>query len=296
MKITVTGSLGNVSRKLIEKLVASGHQVKVVSSNASRIKDIEQMNAVALVGSVEDLDFLVKAFTGADAVYTMVPPDFNAPDYNAFINKVGENYAKATKQAGIKHVVNLSSVGSPLAGISPLKGYQSMETCFDKFVDINILHLRPGGFYSNFYGSIGLIKHQGIIGNNYPGTANNVLTHPHDIADAAFEALNTLSFTGKNIKYIVSDVRTGKEIAETLGEAIGKPELSWIEFSDEQLLEALMQNGISKDIAQHYMVDAGIATKQGVFDTHFRQNNYPVVGRISLEEFAKEFAHVYSHS
>jgi uncharacterized protein YbjT (DUF2867 family) len=294
MKITITGSLGNISQHLTSSLTAKGHQVTVISSNPEKIKAIEALNATAAIGSVEDLDFLLKAFEGADAVYTMIPPNFSIPDYNQFTRQVGANYARAIEQTGVQYVVNLSSSGSPIAGTAPLTGYQNLEAPFDALQHINILHLRPGGFYSNFYGSIGLIKQQGIIGNNFDGTATMFLSHPHDIADAAAEALHTLSFKGSNIKYIVSDKKNGKEAAALLGEAIGKPGLQWIQFSDEQLLGALIQNGFSRDAAQHYIVDMGIAIREGILEKHYKKNTYEVVGHRSFADFAREFAFVYN--
>lgn len=293
MKITITGSLGNISQPLTSILTIKGHQVTVISSKAEKVNAIEALHARAAIGSVEDIDFLVKAFEGADAVYTMIPPNFSMPDYNQFTRQVGANYGRAIEQTGVQYVVNLSSSGSPLAGTGPLTGYQNLEAPFDALPQLHVLHLRPGGFYSNFYGSIGLIKHQGVIGNNFDETATMYLSHPQDIAEAAADALHNLNFKGRNIKYIVSDKKNGKEAAALLGQAIGKPDLQWVQLSDEQLLGALVQNGFSRDAAQHYIVDMGIAIREGILDKHYHQNSYEVVGQRSFADFAREFAFVY---
>ncbi len=296
MNITITGSLGNISGKITEILSGKGHQVTVISHQPSRVAQIEAMCATAAIGSVDDAAFLQKAFSGADAVYTMVPPNFGAPDYNAFVRNVLDRYAAAIEATGVSHVVNLSSSGSPLAGKAPLEGYENLETRLNQLTATNVLHLRPGGFYSNFYGSIPLIRHQGIIGNNFDATATMVLSHPHDIAEAAAEALHTRSFTGKEILYIVSDRKTGREAAHIIGNAIGHPGLQWIRFPDEQLLEALTANGFSRDAAQHYIVDMGIAIGEGLLDAHYEQLAHKVWGKRSFEAFAVEFAQAYAYS
>lgn len=296
MKVTVTGSLGNISRALTEKLAAAGHEVRVISSQAGRKAAIEALQAIPLIGSVEDGDFLKSAFEGSDAVYLMVPPAFGAPDYKQFTINAGRNYAEAVKHSGIGYVVNLSSSGSPLAGKAPLLDYQNLEVFLDALPELNALHLRPGGFYSNFYGSIGMIKHMGIIGNNFSGDVQMILSHPADIADAAFEALHTLSFKGRNVQYVVSDRKNGKEAAALLGAAIGRQDLRWVQFPDEQLLEGLMQNGFSRDAAQHYIVDMGIAIREGVLEKHYRENTFEVVGGRNFSGFAHEFAKVYQFS
>jgi nucleoside-diphosphate-sugar epimerase len=293
MKITLTGSLGNISRALTQQLVAQGHEVRVISSNANKAANIKNLQATPLIGSVEDYEFVKRSFQGSDAVYLMIPPNFSTPDYKDFTIAVGKNYANAIKETGISYVVNLSSAGSPLAGNPPLTHYQNLETWLDELPSLNVLHLRPGGFYSNFFGSLGLIKYQGIIGNNFGEDTDLVMSHPEDIAEAAAEALSGLSFGGKNVKYIISDTKNGRDIARILGNAIGKPELKWVAFSDEQLLQALMQNGFSKDAAQHYIVDMGIAIREGLLQAHYKQNTNEVFGKRNFTEFAEVFAKVY---
>lgn len=293
MKITITGSLGNISRALTEKLVAQGHDVRVISSNAAKANDIKQLQATPLIGSVEDYDFVKSAFQGSDAVYCMIPPNFSTPDYRSFTINVGKNYAKAIQENGIKYAVNLSSSGSALAGTPPLTHYQNLETWLNELPAVNVLHLRPGGFYSNFFGSINLIKYQGIIGNNFGAETNLYMSHPEDIAEAAAEAFSSLSFTGKQVLYIVSDKKNGREIAQILGDAIGKPGLPWIQFPDEQLLHALLQNGFSKEAAQHYIVDMGIAIREGLLEEHYEQKTHDVFGKRPFAEFAEVFAKVY---
>jgi len=296
MKITITGSLGNISGSLTKKLVAQGHEVKVISSNASKAEDIRKLQATPLIGSIEDYEFVKQSFQGSDAVYLMIPPNFSAPDYKAFTMAVGKNYARAVQETGISYVVNLSSSGSPLAGQPPLVNYQNLEAYLDELTTLNVLHLRPGGFYSNFYGSMPLIRYQGIIGNNFNDHVNMVLSHPEDIADAAAAAFSTLSFTGKNVKYIISDTLNGRQVAKILGTAVGKPELTWVQFTDEQLLQGLLQNGFSKDAAQHYIVDMGIAIRDGLLEAHYAQHAKEVSGSRNFATFAEDFARVYQQA
>jgi uncharacterized protein YbjT (DUF2867 family) len=291
MKITVTGSLGNISRVLIEKLVANGHEVKVISSNPEKATEIEMLNAIPLIGSLEDKEFVVQSFQDTDAVYTMVPPDFSVSDYYDFADKIHRNYVQAIEQNRIQYVVNLSSIGVAVAGIAPLTKYYNLEKRLDEISGINIVHLRPAMFYTNFYGSLGLVKQQSIIGHNVGETNDLLMTHPADIADVAFTFLNSLSFTNHQIEYIISDTKNGSEIAEILSEAINKP-LHWIEFPDEALLASLLQNGFSPDTAETLIVNAGKAIREGLFD-EFRKDKYHLSRGRKFVDFAKEFAMAY---
>lgn len=291
MKVVVTGSLGNISRVLIEKLVANGHEVKVISSNSERAKEIEKLKAIPLIGSLENKEFVSHSFKDADVVYTMVPPDFSVPDYYDFADKIHQNYARAIEQNNIQYAVNLSSIGVAFAGIEPLTKYYNLEKRLDEVPGLNIVHLRPAMFYTNFYGSLALVKQQGIIGHNVGETVDLLMTHPTDIADAAFSFLHSLSFHGRQIKYIISDVKNGGEIAKILSEAINKP-TNWVEFPDDVLLAGLMQNGFSKDTAETLIVAAGKAIRDGLFN-EFRKNEYQTAGNRKFDVFANEFAKAY---
>jgi uncharacterized protein YbjT (DUF2867 family) len=288
MKVVVTGSLGNISLGLAKKLIANGHEVTIISSNAQKAPGIEKLKATPAIGSLADVAFVGRAFLGADAVYTMAPPDFSTPDYFTFADTIHRNYARAIEENNIRHVVNLSSIAVARAGVEPLERFYDLEKRLDAIPGLNVVHLRPAMFYTNFYGSLEMVKTQGIMGHNVAGTVGLPMTHPADIAEIAFDFLNTASFNGSQTKYVISDVKTGNEIAALIGQAIGK-RVNWIEFPDEALLQGLLQNGFSKDAAETLVVSSGKAIRGGLFD-EFRNEVYRANAATSFEEFAKEYA------
>ena len=95
MKYVITGGAGNISKPLSEKLLKAGHEVTIISRNAEHIKSLTDLGAKAAIGSVNDITFLKTTFAGADAVYTMVPPNYTTNDMKASIAGVGKNYAEA---------------------------------------------------------------------------------------------------------------------------------------------------------------------------------------------------------
>jgi len=296
MKYVITGSLGNISKPLAEKLVAAGHKVTVISSKAEKVAQIEALGAKAAIGSVEDIGFLTKTFTGADAVYTMVPPNFGAGDWKKYIGSIGENYAAAIKAAGVKNVINLSSIGAHMPdGCGPVSGLYFAEKALNGLDGVNVKHLRAGFFFQNFFGNIGMIKHMGIIGGNYGDGTTLTLVHTNDIAEAAAEDLLGLSFKGQSVRYVVSDEKTTHEVASILGKAIGKPDLPWIDFKDEDTFAALVQAGLSEEIAKNY-AEMGAATRNGVMAAEYNANRPTVFGKTKLEAFAKVFGAIYSQS
>lgn len=297
MNITITGSLGNIGQRLAETLLTREHTVTVVSHTAERSHAIQQLGAIPAIGSIEDVDFLVQAFTGADAVFTMLPPNYMTTDIRAYMRNTGRLYAQALAQAGVPYVVNLSSIGAHLAdGPGPTGANHDVEHMLNALEHTHVLHLRPGMFYTNFFGAMDMIRHQHIMGHNFDDTVPMVLSHPRDIADAAAEALDTRWFTGKTVRYIVGDEKNGAAIAAQLGHAIGKPDLKWVRFPDEAMLHGMLQNGLSEQMASVYVLEIGIALRNGILFDDYRKNRHAVQGGTSLVDFAKEFAFAYQHA
>ena len=249
MKITTTGSLGNVAKPLVKKLVAAGHQVTVITTQAERKSEIEALGAVAAVGSISDATFLTEAFKGADAVYAMMPPALGTTNLIRNIADAGQAYARAIKAAAVHRVVMLSSVGADAAaGTGPVQGVHHVEQIFRELPAVNITILRSGFFYINFLRDIPLIKSMNIFGNNYSGDDQLVLTHPEDLSTAIAEELQVKG-NGFEVKYIVSDISTGNKIAALFGPAIGKPELTWTAIPDEQLKQGMLSGGLPPELA-----------------------------------------------
>ena len=292
MKYIITGSLGHISKPLSEKLIANGHDVTIITSKPGNEAAIEELGAKPAVGSLEDVQFLTDTFKGADAVYTMVPPQWNAVHWKEWIGSIGSNYAKAIRDTGVKYVVNLSSIGAHMPeGCGPVSGLYRVETALNALEDVNIKHLRPAYFYHNLLAQTGMIKHAGIMGGNFGETAFPIV-HPADIAEAAAEELLNLPFTGHSIRYIVGTEATGAEIANTIAKAINKPGLPWIVFTDEQNLEGAVQAGLNEEVAKNY-TEMGRAMRTGEMDAEYKKNK-PAFSNIKLADFAREFAAAFN--
>ncbi len=285
MNIVLTGSLGNISQPLAKILVQQGHSVTLISSNPDKQSAIEALGATAAIGSIEDPGFLTKTFAGADAVYLMTPFKMTEADQLAYFKRVSDNYVEAIRRNGIKRVVNLSGWCAHLVRSGNLE-----STLDDQLSGAAITHLRPGSFYSNFYGFKGMIKTQGVIAGNYGGEDKIVLVAPSDIAAAAAEEL-AAALPAKKVRYVGSDELTCNEAAAILGKAIGKPDLQWIIVTDEQMRQGLTAMGMPAQLTD-LLVEMQSLTHQGLPQKDYFLNR-PVPGKIKMTEFAEEFAAFY---
>ena len=290
MKIILTGSLGNISKPLAIALGQQGHAVTVISSKPDRQAEIEALGATAAIGKVEDVDFLTATFTGADAVYLMVPPHFAVADSRAYHQQIGRNYAQAIQQSGVRRVVQLSSWGAHLAeGTGGILGSHDVEVILRAVPGIGLTQLRPTSFYTNFYTSVGMIKGAGMMGANYAGDVKVAFVHPRDIATAAAEELTKpATTTSQNVRYVASDERTADEVAQAFGAAIGQPNLKWVAFTDEQMRGNMTSHGVPAARANE-VVDIYASINSGKLGEDYWQHR-PTLGQVKLEDFAREFA------
>jgi uncharacterized protein YbjT (DUF2867 family) len=295
MKFTLTGSLGNIGKPLAEILIKAGHDLTIISNAPDMQAKIEALGAHAAIGSVADIAFLTKSFTGADAVYTMVPYNFGATDYRQYVAGIGNNYAAAIKASGVKRVVNLSSIGAHLEnGTGPIAGLHDVEQILNRLDNVTVKHLRPAIFYVNFFFDIALMKGQHIMGNNYSKEARLIMAHPRDIAAVAASELQQ-SFTGKSYRYVASDEQRVSDVVSILGSAIGKPELPWVQFTDEQTFAGMTMAGIMPATIANLYVELGNAIDKGILWEDYDRNRPETLGDTKLSDFAKEFAMIYNN-
>ncbi len=297
MNIVVTGSLGNISKPLALELIQKGHSVTVISSNPDRQKAIEAMGATAAIGTMNDVRFLTNTFTGADVVYAMEaldPGAFFDPNVNviAAVTHIGQVYKQAIQNSGVKRVVHLSSIGAHTdQGTGLIAMHYNVETILNQLPDeVAIKFMRPVGFYTVLLGFIQPIKTQGVIVSNYGGDAKEPWVSPVDIAAVIAEEIQK-PFTGREVHYIASDEVSPNEVAKTLGEAIGQPDLRWLVVPDDQFLKGLLAAGMNPQTAEKFVEMNASRFGGAMYQDYYRHQ--PTLGPTKLTDFATDFAAVY---
>jgi uncharacterized protein YbjT (DUF2867 family) len=294
MKYALTGAAGKVTKPLARQLLAAGHSVTVVGRHEKNLESLVLAGAKAAIGSVEDVTFLKNAFAGADAVFTLVPTHIFVDDLKAQHERIGKNYVEAIKANDIRHVVNLSSIGAHLEqGAGPLSSLYYTERTLHSLKHVHVRTLRSVYFFQNLLTLMEMVRHMNIIGSNFSFTPGRFpVTHTDDVAAAAAEELLNLDFAGHRIQYVASDETGTDEIAAILGNEIGKPDLRWLRFSPDQVLQNLQQAGFPANTAQEY-VNMFTAMDNGLVTEDYWKNRPEKFGKTKLEDFAKQFAAIF---
>lgn len=299
MQIVITGSLGNIGKPLAKELIQKGHSATVISSKADRKSDIEALGGIAAIGSFHDADFLAETFKSADIVYLMeawegIGSVFDKDvDFVAAFNSIGHNYKWAVEQSGVKRIVHLSSIGAHTdKGTGSLYLHNTVETILNELpTDVSIKFMRPVGFFNNLYRQMQNIQTKGAIIQTYGGDRKEPWVSPLDIAATVASEMEK-PFEGRTVHYLASDEVSPDEVASIIGEAIAITDLKWIAIPDEEMRNAMLEAGMNEWIANGFIEMQAAQRDGSLYEDFYRKK--PVLGKVKLVDFAKEFATAYN--
>lgn len=249
--IVITGATGHTGKPAAQSLLAKGEKVRVVGRDAKKLEPLVQQGAEAFVGNVEDSASMTKAFDGATVAYLVVPEDISQQDLRAHQERVSDSYAAAIANARVPYVVSLSSIGAQHPEkTGPIVGLHNLEQKLNRIAGLHALHLRAAYFMENLLMSIPPLRSMGIL----PGGLKADMPMPwiatKDIGEYAAGRLAARDFSGSSTQELHGQRDLSmKEAAAVVGNAIGKPKLSYMQVPFLMLEPALVQMGLPKKTA-----------------------------------------------
>jgi len=290
----VLGASGHTGHVVAKNLLAAKQKVRVVARSADHLKSLVADGAEPYIADATDAIGLTKAFKGADAAYVLLPPSLTSSDYRAFQDLVGDAIATAVQNAAVNKVVSLSSIGADKpSGTGPVVGLHNLEQKLNRIDGLNLLHLRAGYFMENTLPQATVIRAAGMVAGPIRSDLKLPMIASRDIGAAAASALLRGDFQGKQTKELHGqrDI-TYTEVASIIGIAIGKPSLTYVQAPDEELRGALLQMGMSANLAG-LILEMAAALNSGhmkALEPRSAQNSTPT----SYETFVdEEFAPAY---
>jgi uncharacterized protein YbjT (DUF2867 family) len=291
--IVVTGATGKIGSRITSNLLSRIKKVRCIARAPEELQQFTTRGAEASVGSLDDISFLTKAFSDAEVVFTMIPPNYSAPNFRVYQNKVGASIAEAIEKSGVNYVVNLSSQGAHLPDrTGPIKGLHDQEERLNRLKDVNILHMRPAYFMENLLMYIPMIKNMNIAGSAINGDQKFAMIATKDIAASATEHLIKRDFVEKSIRDFLGqrDLSLGEAIS-IIGKKINKPDLKYVQFSYEDAKKGLVGAGLSEDMSDLF-IEMSRALNEGLFAVNIPRTEENTTAT-SIEEFADTFAKIY---
>jgi uncharacterized protein YbjT (DUF2867 family) len=255
----VLGASGNTGRVVAKALLARGEKVRVVGRSAAHLQPLAAEGAEIFVADLTDALAVTKAFHHAESAYVMIPPNHTSPDFRDYQESVSDALTAAVQNAGVKHVVSLSSFGADKpSGTGPVVGLYSLEQKLNQIEAANVLHLRAGYFMENTLPQAGAIRMMGSAVGPVRADLKLPMIATRDIGAAAADALLRRDFHGKQTRELQGQRDLDyTEAAAIIGKAIGKPDLRYIHAADDQVRAAMVQMGMSDNFAGLILEMAG---------------------------------------
>lgn len=112
MRVMVTGATGYIGGRLIPRLLADGHQVRVLVRDVDRVQGRAWRDRVEVrQGDLEDASSLQGAFEGLDAAYYLVHSMYTGADFAERDLAAARNFVAAA--AGVDHLIYLGGLLPP---------------------------------------------------------------------------------------------------------------------------------------------------------------------------------------
>jgi uncharacterized protein YbjT (DUF2867 family) len=270
--------------------------VRALGRSQEKLAELDALGAETVTGDVRDAAHLAAAFAGADAVYTLTAFDPTLPDYHADQDRRGEAIAAAIHESGVRHVVALSALGAELErGTGFIASLHRQEQRLRALEGVDVLYLRPGAFFEDFRAALDTIRREGVLADSVAPHAKVPMVATADVAAVAATALRARDWTGHVVRELPGPrALTYTEVAATVGAAIGRPGLPYVQLPDDELAAILTGGaGFSPDFAALF-----VEFNQALSDGRMRPRDTPTAGTATpteLETFAAaELAPVYA--
>jgi uncharacterized protein YbjT (DUF2867 family) len=247
----IAGATGHVGGVAASELLAGHHKVKVIVRDPAKGREWSQRGAELAVGKLDDTSFLAGALKGATGFFTLLPPDFTAPDVLAYQKKLSDAIAAAVKTSGVPLVVILSSLGADQpTGTGPIKGLHYLENAV-RATGTKVVALRAAYFMENLAQAIGPAKQMGTYFNFMPSREAPMPS----IATKDIGALVAKTLVSPPAKTEVVDVigptYTVSQLVDKLAAAVGR-QLQIVDVPAAGHIDALAKAGVPRPFAEAF--------------------------------------------
>ena len=256
--VLVTGATGRQGGATARALLAAGVSVRALvrDPGTERARAVQALGAELVRGDLHDRDSVVRAATGARAVFSVQMPEITAAgfDFDGEVRQ-GVNLVEGAKAAGVPQFVHTSVTGAGQhteapgwaegrwAALEPTLGAKSAVQ--DAVRAAGFPHwtlLKPGFFMENFLPSMAFLFPRGIEGGLVsvlkPDTRLSLIA-VEDIGRAAAAAVADPERFDRVELELAGDYLSMTEIAAVLSQALGRP-LAAPDFTELEALAAGM--------------------------------------------------------
>jgi uncharacterized protein YbjT (DUF2867 family) len=286
--IVVTTPTGTIGQQVLKNILDSEQPVRVIVRDPSRLPSQTRQRVEVVQGSHGDIDIVNEAFTGADSVFWVAPPNPHAESVRAIYSDFTRPACDALRSRGVKRVVGVSALGR---GAATNAGLVSASLAMDDLIastGVSYRALTLPSFMDNILRQIEPIKNQGMFFSPIRADRKLPTCATRDIAAVAARLLLDRSWSGQDsVPVLGPEDLSCNDMAQILSEVLGK-QVRFQQIPVEAYKARLTQHGMSEAMAQG-MTDMMAAKNEGLdnAEPRTRQSTTPTSFRQWCEEVLK---------
>jgi uncharacterized protein YbjT (DUF2867 family) len=263
--IVITTPAGQIGSQVLGDLLDSGEQLRVIVRDPAQLPVGVRKDLDIVEGSHGDAAVVDKAFSGADAVFWLVPPDPRATSVEAAYVGFTRPAAEAFRRHGVGRVVAVTALGrgTPWADRA---GYVTGSLAMDDLIAASGVGLRAlcnPSFMDNTIRQVPSIRDQGMFFSPIAGDRKLPTVATRDIAAAAARLLLDASWTGfEEVPLLGPEDLSFDDMAEIMSDVLGK-EVRFQRTTFEAYKARFASSGMSDAMAQG-MTDMAWAKNEGL--------------------------------
>lgn len=268
--IVLTAPTGHIGGQLLRLLLETStrtDELRVIVRDPAKLPESVRSRVDVVAGSHGDPEVVDRAFSGADAVFWLVPPDPAASSLDAAFSGFTRAAAKAFTVHGVEHVVGVSALGrgTPVADRA---GYVTASLAMDDLIagsGVAYRALANPSFMDNLLWQANSIREDGVFTGTVAADRRAATVATRDIAAAAARLLLERSWSGVGeVPLLGPEDLSPNEMAHILSEVLGRP-VRYERQSLEQALAVQTARGVSDAMATAF-VDMMRAKDDGLDD------------------------------
>lgn len=223
--IVITTPTGLIGHQVLDNLLDSSAELRVIARDPSALPAVVRQRLDVVQGSHGDAAVVDEAFTDADAIFWLTPPNPQAPSVNAAFVGFTRPAAQAFKRHGVKRVIGVSALGrgTPWADHA---GYVTGSLAMDDLIastGVSYRALTNPSFMDNILRQADAIKTQGEFFSPIRGDRKLPTVATRDLAAAASRLLLDDSWDGVHqVPLLGPEDLSFNDMAEIISQALGK--------------------------------------------------------------------------
>jgi uncharacterized protein YbjT (DUF2867 family) len=239
--VLVTGGIGPTARKIVQELLRSGMDVRVLVASANQAQPVRLLGAQVFEGDLLDVQAVERAVSGVEKIFLTSPPSPNLVEAQCTV-------IDAAVKAHVRHIVKVSVLGARADSPSTLNRAHGTIEAYLERSGIPFAHLRPNLFMENILEAAPLIRTESVIRAPLGEGAVSFIDRT-DLARVAAYAIRNEKLCGHGYDLTGPESLKLETIAQLLARVLAR-DIRYEPVSSEVGLNTMLQAGAPPWFAQ----------------------------------------------